>query len=509
MVERTTTFRQNAEKNKKIDSLDTNISALVLAGSNSKDRIEKRCFVNTHCGVLFANNEYDWVDQYCHCVWKSTGIMSAKDKYQTYETLNNCYPLLQQPCLANPWNIQTCHNLVYYGVLDLVPTTHEGLIELGFGERLKNEIYLGTMDIHPPSVGTARSKRQPSNLDMLKKMKEPGLAPLQLTPEEIDENKRLVRAMNFEGNEESGGTNTSDDNETNNEFVNKPRIPKPNNYNTLKANIDKLIFISDAVVGVKFANDEDQAKADLKNMQCIIYSLINELIESEDYDEQYRNAKSIYGVQVDNLISVLEESYAAIGRTIVTIERNERGEQMKRGDTRRVNMIFDGRSKYFSSTQTLYIFLLILYFLLRSYLMNLFKTLRDLWYEILVYIICTHQQYALCKNQVILILSGLKIDPSQHMKPVISGTHGAICGPVEIMKYCSILKIKVPLQFEYFNIQPLIFDPRMDEFKLKKPVSRFCIMEHTAFSEKFISYVKKNGIKNFALYNLNIISKFE
>lgn len=63
------------------------------------------------------------------------------------------------------------------------------------------------------------------------------------------------------------------------------------------------------------------------------------------------------------------------------LERNADGVSVPRRD--------DIRMTYFQLTRRWIMLILLLFLLLRSYLSGIFRTIRDLWYEILIYILCS------------------------------------------------------------------------------------------------------------------------
>lgn len=153
----------------------------------------------------------------------------------------------------------------------------------------------------------------------------------------------------------------------------------------------------------------------------------------------------------------------------------------------------------FRLTRRLNIFILLLFLLLRSYLTKSdFRTVRDLWHEILVYIFCTPDEYYNAKREVDRILIALNIKSKRRHKPVISTPHGMVYGPIVVDKFDAIRKIMVPLSYENFNMTPVPFISR--RIHLSWQVQGFVTVEHDAQNEKLITWLKQNGdvkIKNY------------
>lgn len=68
------------------------------------------------------------------------------------------------------------------------------------------------------------------------------------------------------------------------------------------------------------------------------------------------------------------------------------------------------RLTYFQLTRRWLMLILLLVFLLRSYLSGTFRTLRDLWYEILIYLFCTMDEYNNCRYELDHILIALDMN---------------------------------------------------------------------------------------------------
>lgn len=114
--------------------------------------------------------------------------------------------------------------------------------------------------------------------------------------------------------------------------------------------------------------------------------------------------------------------------------------------------------------------------------------MRDLWYFILIFIICSHNDYNTAKKHVTLILSGIRFDPAKHILPVIADPSGTIFGHIEIIKDNVAKKLQIPISYGYFAQQPPTFNPQTDSIKFIGNVIAACILEHGAFSKQIISW---------------------
>lgn len=286
----------------------------------------------------------------------------------------------------------------------------------------------------------------------------------------------------------------------------------------MKKRIESFEFLTDAFVGTKYTVENANVfLQDMKTMQYMLYTLVMDLCNVFEYESCYKCAKEKYGIQVDNLIFTIEEIYCSISINIKYHEQVVNGEQIafpfERLRSVRINLYkiapksmdyntdgvnvaygTDRMQSMYHNTRLLYIFTLLLYMLLRSYLYDIICTIRDLIYELLYYISPDANHHKQVKVELGKIITNLQLDPLKDDEPVNKDDHGTIFGPIIINYFDEIRKKVFPLPFLGSSIQPTKFNPLKDSIEITNPFVRSgIIFEHTASSEPMITWFKKKG----------------